>query len=132
MSSPDRVLSGQAWVVTRLGEDGDVPRLCVSYPLGGAHCLNVRLHPRDRVEWMEAGRQAARGMKDRKAEGKLLNLIGYAHNDMGKAKQAVSFCRQALQIARELNDSEEEGIALGNLGRACHEAALRLPMGNHP
>ncbi|MEO6741464.1 MAG: SMEK domain-containing protein, partial [Chthoniobacteraceae bacterium] len=83
-----------------------------------AHTGDLRFHPRQRIAWLEAQRDAARLTGNRQAEGNALGNLGNAHAALGDARKAIEFYEQRLVIAREFGDRRGEGAALGNLGNA--------------
>ena len=83
-----------------------------------AYTGNLRFHPRQRIRWLEAQRNAARQTRNREYEGAALNNLGLAYAALGDAREAIAFHEQALVIDREIGDRREEGNALGNLGLA--------------
>jgi tetratricopeptide (TPR) repeat protein len=106
-----------AWIAAEGVEaDEDTARLGVIYANTGLYILNLRLHARDRIRWLEIALAAARRLKDRNGEGKALGNLGHAYHELGETPRSFQFYEQALLIARELGDYRSEGIALGNLG----------------
>ncbi|OQA94056.1 MAG: photosystem I assembly protein Ycf3 [Chloroflexi bacterium ADurb.Bin222] len=92
--------------------------LCSAYPDAGAYILTLRLHPRERIRWLEAALRAARALGCRSAEGVHLGNLGLAYADLGDARRAIEFHEQALVIVREIGDRRGEGADLSNLGLA--------------
>lgn len=108
----------QAWAAAQWEENDGAAALCSDYAAKGAHCLGVWLHARERINWLEAASGAARRMGERRLEGRHLNHLGIAYNDLGDSRRAIEHYEQALAIACELGDRGGEGAALGNLGIA--------------
>jgi tetratricopeptide (TPR) repeat protein len=79
---------------------------------------DLRLHPRQRIRWLEAQAQAARFVRNRYGQGKALGNLGSAYAALGDARKAIEFYEQALVIDREIGERSGEGNALGNLGTA--------------
>jgi tetratricopeptide (TPR) repeat protein len=107
---------GQAWASTRFNNDKEAADICSSYPDRGNHCLNLRLHPRERIPWLEVGLAASRHLESRSAESAHLGNLGIAYADLGETRRAIEFYEQHLTIAHEIGDRLGEGAALGNLG----------------
>jgi CHAT domain-containing protein/uncharacterized protein HemY len=59
-----------------------------------------------------------REIKNRKAEGWVLNNLGLVYRDLGQYSKSIEYLEQSLAIAREMNDRQQEGTCLGNLGNA--------------
>jgi tetratricopeptide (TPR) repeat protein len=118
--------AGQAWAAEQAGTDDEAARLCSDYPDAGRHCLSLRLHPRQRIAWLEAAVQASHRLRDKGAEGVHLGDLGLAYADLGKVLPdggrpgAIEYYEQALAIAQEMDNREGEGAHLGNLGSAYY------------
>jgi tetratricopeptide (TPR) repeat protein len=112
------IMAGHAWAEMNLEANSSAAELCRSYPDAGVYVLDLRLHPRQKISWLESGVEAARRLKDRAAEGVHLGNLGVAYAALGDAKKAIEFYEQRLVIAREIGDRRGEGNALGNLGLA--------------
>ncbi len=114
------IQAGQAWAAGNAEMDDTTAQLCNSYPDAGSYCLNLRLHSRDWIRWLEAALAAARRLKRRDAEGVHLGNLGLAYAALGETRRAIEFYEQRLQIARDAKhgDRRGEGNALGNLGNA--------------
>jgi tetratricopeptide (TPR) repeat protein len=110
--------SGRAWAAGGVLADPAAARLCVGYPLQGVNVLPLRLHPRQRIDWLETAVTAARKIGDRPSEGATLGNLGSAYFELGEPRRAIEFYEQHLTIAREIGDRRSEGQALGNLGVA--------------
>ncbi len=115
------VEAGQAWSAARAADDERAAALCSDYPNVGAYCLHLRLHPRQRVGWLQSAVVAARRMNNRAAEGAHLGNLGNAYADLGEPRRAIEHHEQVLVIARKIGDRQGEGNALGNLGFAYAE-----------
>ena len=92
--------------------------LASSYANDGIDILDLRLHPREQIVWLENGLVATKILKDRQAEGVNLGNLGRSYVDLGDVKKAIEFFEQALVIARKIGDRRGEGTRLGNLGGA--------------
>jgi tetratricopeptide (TPR) repeat protein len=115
----NNIQAGHAWVAAQGVEaDEDIARLGVSYPDTGVYLLNLRLHAREWIRWMEIALAAARRLKNRQAEGNALGNLGIAYRDLGETQRAIEFHQQHLAIAREIGNRSGEGTALGSLGTA--------------
>ena len=119
------IQAGQAWAAAGAAEDEAAARLCSAYPDAGAHCLDLRQHPRERIRWREAALAAARRLGDRAAEGAHLGNLGNAYAALGEARRAIAYYEQQLVITREIGDRGGEGSALGNLGNAYADLGRR-------
>jgi tetratricopeptide (TPR) repeat protein len=134
------IQAGQVWTTAHASEDIAATRLCSQYPGASPDCLGLRVHPRERILWLEVSLAAAQQLKDRTAEGAHLGNLGIAYGSLGEydrrsegnslgnlgnaylflgeRTRAIMLYEQRLQIAQEIGDLHGEGTALGNLGNA--------------
>ncbi len=112
------IRAGQAWAAANAGGHPEAARHCNAFPTAGSALLGFRLHPRDWIGWLKAGRSAAATLGDRKNEGHHLGNLGGAYALLGEPRRAIEYYRQHLPIAREINDQRSEGAILGNIGSA--------------
>jgi tetratricopeptide (TPR) repeat protein len=126
------IAAGQAWAAARIEQDDAAAELAAGYSDAGFYVLNLRLHPLEWIEWLEAQRKACVRLGDRRGEGNALGNLGIAWADLGKPRRAIEYCEQRLVIAREIGDRRGEGAALGNMGRAWADLAEpRQTIGYH-
>ena len=114
------IQTGRAWAERNLQSGSVAGSLCNSYPEAGAYVLDLRLHPQEKIRWLETAVAAARKIKDKGAEGVHLGNLASAYYLLGESRQAIEYYEQALTIAREFGDRRGEGDILGNLGLAYH------------
>ncbi len=113
------IKEGYAWVSTQGVEaDEDMTQLGITYADAGVFILDLRLHSRERIRWLEIALAAATRLKNRACEGTTLGNLGNAYGDLGEIRHAIQCFEQALLITREIGDRKGEGAALGNLGNA--------------
>jgi tetratricopeptide (TPR) repeat protein/predicted phosphodiesterase len=137
---------GHAWTKNRIqsyrkltkSDSKIVVEMANSYANDGICVLDLRLHPRDQIDWFETGLIAARIMGNRSAEGADLGNLGLAYSDLGETLKAIEYHEQALKTAQEIGDRRSEGVGLGSLGSAYsdlgetlkaieyHEQALKI------
>jgi predicted HTH transcriptional regulator/tetratricopeptide (TPR) repeat protein len=115
----NNIQTGHSWVATQGVEaDEDVTRLGITYPNVGIHLLQLRLHSREQIRWMEIALASSQRLNDRAGKGWALSNLGAAYEYLGDTQRAVQFNEQALLIDRERGDRRGEGASLGNLGNA--------------
>ncbi|MGH2523779.1 MAG: NB-ARC domain-containing protein, partial [Anaerolineales bacterium] len=73
------IQAGQAWAAANPRRNDAAARLCSAYPDAGAYVLDLRLHPREKIHWLEAALASARHMGDRSMEGMHLGNLGLAY-----------------------------------------------------
>jgi tetratricopeptide (TPR) repeat protein len=112
------VSSAFSWAAISMKDINEAANLC-NYKTP-PYCLNLRIHPRLQIEWLNAALLASQILKDREGEGIHFGNLGLAYADLGDARKAVEFHEQALTIDREIGDRRGEGADLGNLGIAYH------------
>jgi tetratricopeptide (TPR) repeat protein len=110
------IQAGQSWAEHYADAREAAARLCSSYPNRGSHLLNLRLHPRERISWLESALSAARKLNNRVDEAASIGNLGIAYGVLGELLRAIEFHEQHLVIARELGNKIEEGYDLMNLG----------------
>jgi tetratricopeptide (TPR) repeat protein/transcriptional regulator with XRE-family HTH domain len=111
----------QAWAArtfTAQSINSSVAELCRAYALQGAHAADLRLHPTEKIRWLEVGVSACRQLGDRCNEGTVLGNLGVAWAALGDARKAIGFYEQQIAIVREIGHGRGMGNALGNLGNA--------------
>ena len=111
------IQSGRAWAVSQMKENNNAIRLCNEYA-NNWYVLNLRLHPREYIHWVNDALTAARQLKHQNYEGVHLGNLGVAYAELGETRKAIEYHNQRLEIAREIGDRRGEGQALGNLGIA--------------
>jgi len=109
---------GQAWAAEHAAEEDAAARLCSEYPDAGAYVLNLRLHSREWIPWLEVALTAAQRLKDRVAEGINLGNLGNAYLLLGETRRAIEHYEKALEVAQEIGDRRNEGAWVGGLGIA--------------
>lgn len=115
------IQAGHAWLVSKgIDSDENIAQLGMTYPDAGVYVLDLRLHSRERIRWLEIAVAAARRLQDRKNEGAALGNLGNAYSELGETQLAIQFHEQSLLIDREIGNRRGEGAALGNLGVAYY------------
>ncbi len=89
----------------------DMPRRVV-------YVLDLRVPPKERIPYLEAALEAAKGLGDKEAQGIHLGNLGNAYLALGRVEGAIGYYQQALEIHMEIGDRSGEGNDLGNLGNA--------------
>jgi tetratricopeptide (TPR) repeat protein len=112
------ITAGHAWATNHRNDDSAAAQLTSQYAGAGPYCLDLRLHARERITWLDAAVEAARIIQDRKAEGNHLGNLGMAYDDLGETQKAFEFYEHRLKIAWEIGDRRGEGNVLGNMGNA--------------
>jgi tetratricopeptide (TPR) repeat protein len=114
----ENIEAGQRWAASMIGKNETATQLSMVYYNAGAHVLDLRLYPLERIRWQETGLKAARLLGDRSAEGAALGSLGLSFSFLGEARKAIELYEKCLTITRETGDRYAEGIALNNLGLA--------------
>ena len=106
----------RAWSAEHARDDDEIANLCQEYPQAGAGLFLLRQHPRERLEWLEAGLEAVWQLGNTRAEIVHLFLLGRTHSHLGTYKQAQDFAGQALALAQQVDDPLYECRSLWLLG----------------
>jgi tetratricopeptide (TPR) repeat protein len=117
---------GQAWVKNMIPVSSKLKKsdltsillLARTYAAGGSNVLNLRLHPKEKIGWLETGLKAARMMGDQGNEGVHLGNLGLTYATLGETHKAIGHLEQALKITRKVGNRGGECAHLGNLGSA--------------
>ena len=117
--------AGQTWAAAQAESDDEAAVLAQDYPLHAANILDLRLHARGQIAWLETSAQAARKLGNREEEGMALGNLGNAYSDLREPRKAIEYQEQRLAIARETGDRRSEGRVLGNLGSAYSDLGER-------
>jgi len=102
----------------QLRRDIESSPLLVSLVHAVVYTGDMRFHPRQRIRWVEAQRDAARVTNDRFSEGAALHNLGDAYIALGNVRKSIELYDEALIIGREIGDRSLEGCALTGLGLA--------------
>lgn len=112
------IVVGMAWAAGQLEANQQAAELCVEYPNIGGYVINLRLHSREWIRWLEKQLAAARQLHQREMEGNALGNLGLAYTALCEPDKAIEFHEQDLAIRREIGNRHSEGGPLGNLGLA--------------
>jgi tetratricopeptide (TPR) repeat protein len=112
------IQAGQSWAAHHADSSDTNAQLCFRYPDVGVYVLNLRQHPRERINWLQQALATGTESNNPRGEASALNNLGLAYADLGEPRRTIEFCEQALIIFRKLGDRQREASALGNLGRA--------------
>ena len=103
------IQTGHTWAVANTKQDETAAQLCSDYP-DWPDLLDLRLHPRERIAWLEAALAAARRLKIRDAEGAHLGNLGSAYYALGDRAQAISHAEAALKIFEQIESPLAEKV----------------------
>lgn len=104
-----------AWARDHAHENEQAAALCLRYPNDGRYILDLRQNLGDRISSLKNA--LVIGAKtDRHQLAAMKNSLGWALARLKNVEEAVPTLEQALALARELGDRQEEGLALDTLG----------------
>src|SRR5215216_6221635 len=113
------IQAGHTWVADQGVEaDEDLAQLGMTYPYAGVDVLDLRLHSRELIRWLEIALTATQLLNNREYEGVMLGNLGASYADLGETQRTIQFYEKRLTIAREIGKRRGEGAALSNLGTA--------------
>ena len=116
----ENIRLAQAWVAENIETSDAITELVMLYPAASAYCLDLRLAPRQKIQWLNSALNAANKLNRKDAVGVHLGNLGVAYYGLGDTHKAIEFYEQYLSIAREIGDRRGEGAALGNLALAYY------------
>lgn len=112
------IRTGHDWAVANSVDQPFAAELACLYPLKAPYCLDLRLHPQERLEWSEEWLTAARRLKRSNwEEGALLNL-GISYFRLSDYAHAIEALENSQKIALALGDRLGEASCWNNLGLA--------------
>ena len=132
------IKSGQAWAAEHADEALMPLELCDAYATVAQNCVDMRLSPEEKIQWLRAAIKATRKLGDRQGEGLHLANLGISLADLGQIREGIESLEQALAISRQLGDRPNEGTWLSGLGHmycrlgdpykavSCHEQGLMI------
>jgi tetratricopeptide (TPR) repeat protein len=107
---------GQRWTESRSCGDDAAATLCSHYAEDGVFLLDLRQHPRERLNWLEAARSAARQIGDHSAEERHLGNLGGVYGYLGDFVRAREIFEERLDFAQKRGDEQGKAASLANLG----------------
>ncbi len=93
--------TGQAWAAEQASSDDRAATLAQGFRGVAPYVLELRLHPRERVRWLEGSLKAARKLGNKDGEGRALGNLGGAYLQLGETRRAIEYFEQVLPIAPE-------------------------------
>jgi tetratricopeptide (TPR) repeat protein len=115
------IQAGFAWAQANAARDKKAADLCSDYPYAGFYCMDLRLNPRERIRWLEAGLDAARRLGDLRAQANHLLNLASAYIYLGKGVEADAFYNDALKLFEKIGDRLGACKTLGGLGNAFYD-----------
>lgn len=112
----ENIKAGYGWAEQHVSRDEEAAMICSDYLNAGAHVLDLRQRPSDRIHWLEAALAAAQQLTDRTAIAKHLGNLGNAYATLGEISSAIRLYRQALDLQDEINNAHGKGKTLNNMG----------------
>src|SRR5262249_17802316 len=110
--------AAQRWASDNIESNTEAATNCLNYPYWGAHIIHLRLHPRKRVQWLNAALRAANQLKDSEAESRCWGDLGLAHFDLGEIRRAVELFNKSLDIERRMGNTRGQMHTYINLASA--------------
>jgi tetratricopeptide (TPR) repeat protein len=108
--------TGFTWSISQPASDMEAASICSQYAEYGSQLLELRKSPRERIEWFTHALNAARRIKNERAEMKHLIDLGGAQSNLGQHRHVIELYTAALKIARDLDVPQVELLIQSNLG----------------
>lgn len=121
----ENIQSGHAWIELMAEDNSKLKtktdrqfllKMAGAYPFKGSRLLDLRLHPKERIRWLNTALMASQRLQQKNLENWLLTKCGYAYSDLGEIRKSIELFEQALKINRVIRDRMSEADSLGNLG----------------
>ncbi len=110
------VLIGASWAIKHVRAEIPIAHLVSAYPDAGKDILALRLHPKERIDWLNGAVEAAIILEDERSVSAHLGNLGTAYFSLGDLYKAKEIFIEDLSIASRLEDHRGIADALGNLG----------------
>jgi len=114
----ENIQAGQSWSAQHAPGDPEAATLCTDYPIAGAFCLDLRLHPHEWIRWLEAAAETAERQGNLTAQANHFGNLGNAFLSLGDLPRAGELYQRWLELSRQTGNHRAEGQALGSLGSA--------------
>src|SRR5260370_4356430 len=114
----------QAWVAAHARQDDRAAAFCSDYAEASPDIFRLRLVPREYLTWLRTALQAARGLSNRRAETAHLLELSEASTRIPEVHRAVEYARQALDIARQIDNQPLVALGLNLCGNAYRDQKL--------
>jgi tetratricopeptide (TPR) repeat protein len=112
------ILTAQKWTAEFQKKSKRIAALCLDYTRYAHQFIELRLHPREDIDWLTSGLKAARKLEKSKLEGECLEKLGNAYYNTGEYGKSIDYQNGALKISRKPpRDLKTEGNSLSGLGR---------------
>ena len=93
------IQTGQAWAAAHSLESRTIAQLARDYPDRGADLLDLRLHARERISWLESAIRASKLLNDQGMEMLHSGNLGQAYADLYEIDRAIDLYEQTLLLA---------------------------------
>ena len=117
------IRAAHVWARSRPPGDWRAKEYLSRLPSQGSRALSERLTSGEFLQWMRLAEDAAREVGDDEAARRHMANVGAALTREDRTREALQYCVESLQAARQRGDALTEAAALGNL------ASLRDGMG---
>ncbi len=98
-------------------KDASAMHLCMNYPRA-YHILDLRLHPRQNIIWLEMAILCADHNKEKIITAELNGVLGQRFRSLGEVRKAIEYFNQTLSTYKEIEDLKNQGVCLNSLGIA--------------
>jgi tetratricopeptide (TPR) repeat protein len=117
-----QISQGQRWAGAHATEYALAGEQGVGYALrAGSLLLSSRVPATERQRWASPGLAVAERNEDRATQCDIHVNLAYDNVELGHPQAAEQHVEQAQRLARDLGDSEREGVALIALSHLCSE-----------
>jgi len=120
----ENINAGFQWSARRALSDMEAASICTDYSRYTVQIIVLRKSPHAQIDWFEQGLQAAKILKDPKAQVPPLIGLGGAQAVLGNTEKAIEIYKQALAIASEFN-MPQEALIQSNLGLQYRDLGLK-------
>lgn len=112
----ENIRAGMLWATAQFEKDSTAAELCQQYPNVAADLIELRQHPTERIQQLEAALRASQLLNQRESEGRILDKLGWAYAALNEMRPALELFEKSLSVSREVGDRSGEGNTLSHLG----------------
>jgi tetratricopeptide (TPR) repeat protein len=108
---------GHKWAESHLNNKIAI-HLCIQYVTEGIHIHDLRLHPKEWIQWLELAEKCIKklDLRNTKNEAVIIGALGRVNTYFGDYFKALYYSKHALTIHNQLKDYQNQARVLGNIG----------------
>ena len=133
-----QIEAGQAWAAAHLKANNSIAEIAWDYGNSGTWLAVLRFSIKQRLNWFETERAAAKQLRDRNLETYAMGNLSVTYYDHGYIAKSIEIAEETIKICEDLGVRSDDGRMIGNIAKAyaalenfdlaatLHETALDL------